>query len=104
MRPAGEVRQALYKTCVRLARPGRGPTLRELAAGACVGLDAARRTVNNMQRAGLLVVPRDRVVPYRNRPVAEYEPVRVACGQDEQGAQGAVALASVLQVWVVACP
>lgn len=97
MRPAGEVREALYKTCVRLARPERGPTLRELAAGACVGLDAARRTVNNMCRAGLLVVPRDRVVPYRNRPVAEYVPVPAACGQSPQGA---AALASVLQVWV----
>ena len=69
MRPAGEVRQALLNACTQLATPDRGPTLREMAAVACVGLQAARRTVENMSRAGQLHRVRDRKVEYRNRPV-----------------------------------
>lgn len=95
MRPAGEVRVALLNACSQLATPDRGPTLREMAAVACVGLDAARRTVSNMQRAGQLHAPRTRRVGYRNRPVAEYVPAALAPSQDE----GYVDLAAVLQVW-----
>lgn len=95
MRPAGEVRLALLNACSQLATPDRGPTLREMAAVACVGLDAARRTVSNMHRAGQLHAPRTRRVGYRNRPVAEYVPaVQVPCEQP-----GYVDLAAVLQVW-----
>ena len=48
--------------------------MRELAYRACVGIDAARDTVRNMVRAGQLHPIRTRVVPYRNKPVAEYVP------------------------------
>lgn len=94
MRPAGEVRQALLNACTQLATPDRGPTLREMAAVACVGLQAARRTVENMSRAGQLHRVRDRKVEYRNRPVAEYVPADMA----QEGA-GYVDLAQVLRVW-----
>ena len=94
MRPAGEVRQALLNACTQLATPDRGPTLREMAAVACVGMQAARRTVENMSRAGQLHRVRDRKVGYRNRPVAEYVPAAMQ-GDDD----GFVDLAQVLRVW-----
>lgn len=95
MRPAGEVRQALLQAAEALAQPGRGPTLQELAAKACVGLVTARRTVDNMRRAGQLTkLPAGRRVAYRNRPVAEYAPAQpVAQGE------GFVDLGDVLRVW-----
>lgn len=98
MRPAGEVRLALLDACRQLATPERAPTLRELAARACVGLDAATHTVKHMSRAGQLRIARERRVDYRNRPVAEYEPAGqpVQAGADEAGF---VDLSSVLQVW-----
>jgi hypothetical protein len=57
-----------------LARPGHGATLQELAARACVGQEAARSTVPRMRRRGQLDIIAERVVDYRNRPVAEYVP------------------------------
>lgn len=95
MRPAGEVRQALFQACQALATPSHAPTLQELAAKACVGLEAARRTVSNMQRAKLLHTPRTRRVTYRNRPVAEYAPLVPEDTQDD----GYVDLSAVLRVW-----
>lgn len=94
MRPAGEVRQALLNACTQLATPDRGPTLREMAAVACVGLQAARETVKNMSRAGQLQRVRDRKVEYRNRPVAEYVPAAMQGEGD-----GFVDLAQVLRAW-----
>lgn len=74
MRPAGEVRQALLDAALTLSTPASSPTLLELAKHSQVGFMAARRTVDNMRRAGVLVVVRTRKVDYRNRPVAEYCP------------------------------
>ena len=74
MRPAGEVRQALFDAAVALTTPDRSPTMLELALHAQVGYVAARRTIDNMRRAGILVPVRERKVEYRNRPVAEYCP------------------------------
>jgi hypothetical protein len=74
MRPAGEVREALLDAVRTLATPTRGPTLTELARKACVSQQAARRTVDNLCRSGVLTIPRTRKVLYRNRPVAEYAP------------------------------
>lgn len=74
MRPATDARLALLKAAVELTTVARSPTLRELAAKACVGQLAAMNTVKNMKRAGLLVTVRERRVDYRNRPVAEYAP------------------------------
>lgn len=95
MRPAGEVRMALFDACCELATPERGPTLQEIAARACVGLKAARNTLPNMVRAKQLRSPRTRQVSHRNRPVAEYVPAALVDGQDD----GFVDLSSVLRVW-----
>lgn len=83
MRPPGAIRAALQSAAeelwVREVVDGvpceRGPTLQELAHRACVGLEAARRTVNNMARSGALRVMRARrQVGRRSSPVAEYVP------------------------------
>jgi hypothetical protein len=74
MRPAGEVRQALLEAAAALSTPDRSPTLLELALHAQVGKTAARQTVCNMRRAGVLAMVRERTVAYRNKPVAEYCP------------------------------
>ena len=74
MRPAGDVRKALVDAVQ--AAPGR--TLQELADRACVGMDAARRTMDNLRRAGVVQRGPDKVVGYRNRPVATYLPAGYA--------------------------
>lgn len=71
-RPVGEVRMALLRAARELATAESAPTLFELACQSQVGFMAARRTVDNLRRAGRLVVVRSRKVDYRNRPVAEY--------------------------------
>ncbi|MDH4425085.1 MAG: hypothetical protein QE495_01410 [Acidovorax sp.] len=95
MRPAGEVRLALLNACNQLATAERGPTLREMAAVACVGVKAATHTIKHMSRAGQVRIARQRRVEYRNRPVAEYVPATQVA--DERA--GYVDLAAVLQVW-----
>ncbi len=79
MRPAGDIRLALLKAADELSTPERSPTMLELAMHAQVGFLAARKTVENMRRAGVLRIVRTRRVEYRNRPVAEYcTPARLA--------------------------
>lgn len=85
---------ALLDACRSMVTPERAPTLREIAQTARVGVECARRTVENMSRAGQLRRVRDRKVDYRNKPVAEYVPADMA-GQDD----GFVDLAQVLRVW-----
>lgn len=95
------MRAALLQACQALATPDRAPTLRELAAQACVGLAAARKTMSNMRQAGAVRIARERRVAYRNKPVAEYELVpqhqRQLPGSAGEGLQG---LARVLTTWV----
>lgn len=81
MRACGEVRLALFNACRAIATPERGATLREMALHAQVGMDAARRTVSDMRRAGQLAPVRERVVDYRNRPVVEYAPAEAVPAQ-----------------------
>jgi len=98
MRPAAEVRQALC-AAAQAAHACGGLTLRDLAARACVGLEPARRTVDNMTRAGVLRKVGERRVAYRNRPVAVYAPALrddAAAGGDSAGW---VDLSAVLRVW-----
>lgn len=95
MRPAGEISQALLQAARELAQDGRGATLAELAAKACVSRHAARVQVSNIKRSGALQIVGERRVAYRNRPVAEYAPA-----DDEiQVMSGAVVLGSYLQSW-----
>lgn len=94
MRPAGEIRQALLASARELFTQDRAPTMAELAHHAQVGKQAARRTVENMHRHGALRKVRDRRVPYRNKPVAEYAPPDLL---DEQ--PGGVCLSDVVSAW-----
>lgn len=99
MRPVGEVRAALLQACAALARHDRGPTLREMAEHACVGVAAAEMTVKNLRRAGLLRVVRTRRVTYRNRPVAEYAPAAGALEPQRGAATDAAPLVAALRAW-----
>ena len=70
MRPRGEIRAALSEASQRMPTPF---TWRDLAIKACVGFDAARQSVRDMQRAGELVQQHDYArVPGVNRPMALY--------------------------------
>ncbi|MFI8616502.1 hypothetical protein ACIGHN_13455 [Acidovorax sp. NPDC077693] len=99
MRPAGEIRKALLDACAALASgvqdPDHGPTLREIAHRACVGLDAAQDTMKNMVRAKVVHTVNTRKVPYRNRPVAEYRPGALALAANDPIA----ALAGAVRAW-----
>ncbi|MDH6185499.1 hypothetical protein [Polaromonas sp. CG_23.6] len=97
MRPLSEVSQALLNTANRLSTAGRAVTLAELAAGACVGRQAATVTVKNLRRSGHLKIVGLRRVSYRNRPVAEYAPALV-CAADVSASPG-VDLGLCLQAW-----
>ena len=69
MRPTEEVRESLLQAALTA-----GPsTWRRLAQLAGVGYVAARRTVENMVRAGVLVVCGACRVPGCNRPVNLYQ-------------------------------
>ncbi len=99
MRPAGEIRRALLDACADLARgvqdPEHGPSLREIAHRACVGLDAAQDTMKNMVRAGVVHRVNTRRVDYRNKPVAEYRPGAMALAANDAVA----ALAGAVRAW-----
>lgn len=99
MRPAGEIRKALLDACVALASevqdPAHGPTLREIAHRACVGLDAAKDTMKNMARAKVVHCVNERKVAYRNRPVAEYRPGAMVLAANDAVA----ALAGAVRAW-----
>lgn len=96
MRPVGEIRQALLTAASSLMAQGEKPTLQAMAQFAQVGRDAARRTVDNMRRAGHLVIVDEMEVDYRNKPVAVYAP-KPPVGPDE--GSGFVDLADVFRTW-----
>lgn len=96
MRPAGEISLALLQAVEQLAAAGRGATLREIAAQAQVGLDAARTLVPKMKRYGRLVICGERRVPGRNRPAAEYAlPHQVHAANEADF----VGLSQAMQLW-----
>lgn len=74
MRPRGEIRQAIGGAAKALADEQGSATWRELAQRACVGFDAARRTVENMARGGELEVAGSVRVEGSRRPMARYAP------------------------------
>lgn len=74
MRPRGEIRQVLGEAAQALAEERGGATWRELAQRACVGYQAARRTVQNMARAGELEACGTERVAHARRPMVRYAP------------------------------
>lgn len=95
MRPAGDVRQAMWSAVREMHAGGQGATLAELAERSGVGRDAARRCVDNMRRAGALQILGERRVDYRNRPVAVYAPVDA----ENRQSQGWMNLGQRMAVW-----
>ena len=98
MRPAGEIRQALFQAAHDLTQHGRGATLVELAARASVARRDASVCLKNMRRAGVLDIVGERRVDYRNRPVAEYAPAPES--NDSTIAQGWADLNLCMADWV----
>lgn len=76
MRPRGEIRQAIETTARTLAMEQGGGTWREMAQRACVGFEAARKTVSNMVLAGELVPCGQVRVQHARRPMMRYAPRR----------------------------
>lgn len=93
-RPIGDVRKALLTAAQMLATADKAPTLQELAQHACVGIKAARATVQNLKRCGALAIARPRRVAYRNRPVAEYAPAHLI-----QSAQQGFDASALVAAW-----
>ena len=99
MRPAGELRQAIGRAARELAAERAvnpsysvaGGTWRELAARACVGFQPARRTVENMARAGALQPLGLVRVDGARRPMVLYGPAGSAAV--------AVSLETVMRGW-----
>lgn len=96
-RPLSDVARALLSTANRLSAAGRAVTLAEMAAGACVGHQAARKSVSNLKRYGHLKIVGLRRVDYRNRPVAEYAPATVEA--EGVNAPAGVDLGRCLSAW-----
>lgn len=74
MRPAGEIRQTLHQALLDAKRG----TTRQLAMRACVGFEAARRTLGNMVRDEVAEVVDTCRVPGVKRPVPVYAPRQAA--------------------------
>lgn len=100
MRPAGEISLAIEQTVEQLWTPDRGPTLAEIAAHLMtlgVAFKAIRQTVANMKRYGRLVQVRERKVPGRNRPAAEYG--RPQTDSNDAANDAVFGLSQALQLW-----
>lgn len=96
MRPAGDIRHALLRAAKDLQQQDKPITMRAMAHHAQVGLDAARRTVDNMRRAQQLVPAGECPVAYRSRPVVVYK----LPDQPQQDAPAPyVDLAAVFTAW-----
>lgn len=68
MRPAGEIRMAIYST-IRESGP---LSLKDLACKSQVGIDAARRTLDNAVRSGALEIVDRKKVEHCKKRVAVY--------------------------------
>jgi hypothetical protein len=100
MRPAGEISLAIEQTVQQLWTPDRAPTLAEIAAHLMTGgvaFKAIRQTVANMKRYGRLVQVRERKVPGRNRPAAEYG--RPQTDSNDAANDAVFGLAQAIQLW-----
>lgn len=95
MRPRLEIRSALASAARELVPAMGAVTWRELASHACVGWDVARRTVDNMARAGELVALGPKPVPGSNRPMTAYGLPGAAPAQ----APSHMELAGVFSTW-----
>lgn len=86
---------ALLQAVERLWTPGRGPTMREIAAAAGVGASVASRTIKDMRRYERLSICGQRRVSGRNRPAAEYAlPHQVASANE-----ASFGLTQALRIW-----
>lgn len=98
-RPRGEVRRAL-EVAVRTLAAERGPvSCRAIAEHAQVGYDAARMTLENMERAGQVRIAGHANPPGRRWHIL-YQPVSQDDDDTPQPWGGIEALASAVKGWV----
>lgn len=95
-RPQGEIRHALGQAATALAKEQGSATWRAMAERACVGFDAARRTVENMARAGELQPAGEERTPHSRRPMVRYAP---GCGAGNWATATTGELARVVTSW-----
>jgi hypothetical protein len=98
MRPPGEVRETIVST-VREA--GQSLALRDIAQRSQVGYDAARRTLDNAVRCGVLEIVGHEKREHSSKWVALYDVPRPAPSSDAfaNADVGVVALGSALDRW-----
>jgi len=100
MRPQGEIRQALLTAAEQLQAQQGCFSWHDLAERAQVGYLAARRTVENMARAGALEGVGQEKRAHSRRWVALYAlPELAVLHRDNERAAGATGLASVVRGW-----
>ena len=103
MRPMSDAAKAILKAANELSKAGRGVTLAELAAAACVGRQCAKDLVPKLKQRGHLRITGQRRIVGRNRTVAEYGPalvlVELASGPHTTGRVFA-ALHGAVACWV----
>lgn len=97
MRPAGEIRTAIYST-IRESGP---LSLKDLAVKSQVGLDAARRTLDNAVRSGSLeIVDRKRVEHCKKRVAVYGLPAACSVVADADAHDGGLmVLSGALTAW-----
>lgn len=103
MRPRSEIRHVLFHAANDVVAQGApGATWKALVqvSGLPIGLDVARRTVDNMVRAGELVVVGYEQAPGVSRPMSLYAPAANEPAGDAVDARDAsAALSRLLLSW-----
>lgn len=97
-RPVGEIRAAIVKAVQEIRADGGVVHFRSAGARACVGFEAARSTLRDMERGGQLVRAGEAKIEGVKRPVLVYDVAGgvVSCDEEDAGE----ALGRVLVGWV----
>jgi hypothetical protein len=96
MRPPGEIRKALRRAARELQAEQSAATWRDMAARASVGFKVARRTVDNMARAGELQPVGAAKRAHSNRWMTLYAPAEAA---PAAAPAPAPAIETVMRAW-----
>lgn len=100
MRPQGEIRAALGSAAHALAAEQGSATWRDMAVRAGVGLQAARRTVENMERGGALQSVGFEKRPHSRRWMKLYAPSTNFATATTAPGGADDPLASVVKAWL----
>jgi hypothetical protein len=99
MRPPGDIRKALRRAARELQAEQSAATWRDMAARASVGFKVARRTVDNMERAGELERVGAAKRAHSNRWMTLYAPTEPAPAPSSSPAPATPAIETVMRAW-----